>query len=87
MFLKSKDGSIVAVGYKLPKQNMIHGHHLQKKLCAVLVEDVVQVGAKTWFLDNFGEMICLGGLLLNGHRTSCHCLGDPSPLCTRSRKH
>ena len=45
--MKSRKGSICAIGFMLPRQQVIHGHPVRKGNIVVSIEDVTQVGAKT----------------------------------------
>ena len=86
VFLKFRNGSICAVGTVLREQTVIHGQPVRKGNLVISIEDVVQVGAKTWYPDKFGEDDLLKGAIFEWPVDTTTTTGDLSPLHTWSKK-
>ena len=84
--LKCRDGSICAVGMLLPEQTVIHGQLLRKGNTVVSIERTIQVGAKTWYPDKFGEDDLVKGAIVEWPLNMISKSGDLSSVHTRSRK-
>ena len=86
IFLKSRDGNICAIGRLLPEQTVIHGQPLGKGNGVVSIQDIIQVGAKTWYPDKFGEDDLVNGAIVEWPLNMTSKTGAFSPIHTRSRK-
>ena len=84
--MKSRKGSICAIGFMLPRQQVIHGHPVRKGNIVVSIEDVTQVGPKTWYPDKFGEDDLHKGVIVEWPRNMISKVADPSPMHTRSTR-
>ena len=86
IFVKCRDGSICAIGRLLPEQTVIHGQPLREGNVVVSIEDIVQIGGKTWYPDKFGEDDLVKGAFVEWPLNMTSKTDNPSPVHTRSRK-
>ncbi|XP_064392036.1 uncharacterized protein LOC135339719 isoform X2 [Halichondria panicea] len=87
IFMKGRDGSIVATGTVLPGvHKTIHGCPCQKDCEPLSVVDVVQVGAEAWFEDAFGENKLSTGIIVEWPSSMISNVADVSPLHTRTNR-
>ncbi|XP_064382532.1 uncharacterized protein LOC135331338 isoform X2 [Halichondria panicea] len=87
IFMKGRDGSIVATGTVLPGvHKTIHDRPCQKDCETLSVVDVVQVGAEAWFEDAFGENKLSTGIIVEWPSSMISNVADVSPLHTRTNR-
>ena len=90
VFLKGRNGSICAVGiYIITRANCYPWTTSEeRKSCRIklTIEDVLQVGTKTWYPDKFGEDDLLKVAIVEWPVDTTTTTGDLSPLHTRSKK-
>ena len=80
--MKSRKGSICAIGFMLPRQQVIHGHPVRKG----------NIGHSSRskdggiYPDKFGEDDLHKGVIVEWPRNMISKVADPSPMHTRSTR-
>ena len=82
--LKGKLGTIVATG-EVVAGNIIHGDQVGDENLKVLIKEVLQRDATSWFPDKFGEEMLCKGTFVAWPKHNVTVSDNNSPMLTRTR--